>query len=84
LRSNGTFDQIVVAQDGRRFESVGQQWRFSAPNSIELRQRRNFCTKQNYKDLIGTPEFEVLIVKFDSPPMILVSPDSDCFYTKTK
>jgi hypothetical protein len=84
LRPDGTLDQLVVAQDGRRFESVGQHWEFSAPSSIQLNQRRNFFARQNYKELVGVPEFEVLIVKFDSPPTILIHPDSDCFYTKTK
>lgn len=84
LRVDGTFDQVVVAQDGRRFESLGQHWKFSPPNSIELNKRRNFFTTQNYKELIGVSEFEVLIVKFDPPLSILLHPDSDCFYAKTQ
>ena len=82
LHADGTFDQFVLAQDGRRFDSRGQHWRFLPPNSIELSKRRNFFTTQNYKDLVGVPEFEVLIVKFDDPSAILLHPDSDCFYTK--
>jgi hypothetical protein len=84
LRSDGTFDQFIVAQDGRRFDATGQRGKFSVPNSIELNERRNFSTSQRYKKLVSIPEFEVLLVKFDSPPATLVHPDSDCFYTRAK
>jgi len=84
LHSDGTLDQFTVAQDGRRFEATGQHWKFSPPNSIELDQRRNFFTTQRYKDLLGVPEFESIIVEFSSPPSIVFNPDSDCFYTKTE
>ncbi|MGO9588415.1 MAG: hypothetical protein ACLP3K_00025 [Candidatus Acidiferrales bacterium] len=84
LRPDGTFDQIVVANDGRRFEGDAQHWDFVAPDSIQFDKRRNFFTDQNYKDLVGVPEFESLIVKFGSPPTILLDPGSDCFYTKTQ
>ena len=40
LHADGTFDQFVLAQDGRRFDSRGQHWRFLPPNSIELSKRR--------------------------------------------
>ena len=84
LHSDGTFDQFTVAQDGRRFEATDQHWKFSAPNSIELDQRRNFFTTQRYQTLVGVPEFESIIVEFTSPPTIVFNPDSDCFYTKTE
>jgi hypothetical protein len=83
LRSDGTFDQLVVAQDGRRFEATGQHWKFTPPNSIELDRRRNFFTPQRYKDLVGVPEFESIIAEFTSTPSIVFNPDSDCFYAKT-
>jgi hypothetical protein len=84
LRSDGTFDQYTVAQDGRQFETKGQHWKFTPPSSIELDQRRNFFTAQRYKDLVGVSEFESIIVEFSSPPSIVFNPDSDCFYTKTE
>jgi hypothetical protein len=84
LRSDGTFDQYTVAQDGRHFETIGQHWKFTPPSSIELDRRRNFFTTQHYKDLVGAPEFESIIVEFSSPPTIVFNPDSDCFYTKTE
>lgn len=84
LHPDGTFDQITVTQDGRRFDAMGQHWKFSPPKSIELNQRRNFFTAQHHKDLVGTPEFESIIVEFSSPPSIVFNPDSDCFYTKTE
>jgi len=84
LHPDGTFDQIVVAKDGKRFDSLGQHWRFLPPDSIELRKRRNFFTAQDYKELVGVPELEVLIVKSDAHPAILLHPDSNCFYTKEK
>src|SRR5579864_7309826 len=84
LHADGTFDQVVIAQDGRHFDATGQHWKFLPPHSIELNQRRNFFTTQNYKNLVGVPEFESIIVEFSSPPSIVFNPDSDCFYTKTQ
>ena len=84
LHSDGTFDQFTVAQNGRRFDATGQHWKFSAPKVIELDQRRNFFTTQRYKNLVGVPESESIIVEFTSPPSIIFNPDSDCFYTKTE
>jgi hypothetical protein len=84
LHSDGTFDQYTVAEDGRQFETRAQHWKFTPPSSIELDQRRTFFTTQHYKNLVGVPEFESIIVKFSSPPSIAFNPDSDCFYMKTE
>src|ERR1700692_835620 len=80
FHANGTFDQSVIAQDGRHFDVTGQHWKFVPPNSIELDKRRNFFTTQRYQDLVGIPEFKSIIVEFSSPPSIVFNPHSDCFY----
>ena len=84
LRPDGTFDQVVVANDGREFRQLGQRWEFEPPDSVVFDRRRDFFTDQRYKELVGVPERESLIVKFESPPTILINPDSDCLYTKTQ
>jgi hypothetical protein len=84
LRSDGTFDQIVAADDGRRFESLGQKWGFMPPSSIAFDRLRNFLVPQYQKELVGAPEYAVLAVQFTSPPTVLIHPHSDCFYAKER
>jgi hypothetical protein len=63
---------------------MGQHWKFSPPKSIELNQRRNFFTAQHHKDLVGTPEFESIIVEFSSPPSIVFNRTPTVFVQKPK
>ena len=96
LHPDGTFDQQTVTKDGRSITSVGQHWAYMEKNSISLDKRRDW---DNHSDPSfarprpdtatsnsgeGIAEFEVLIVQFGSRPVILVNPDSDCLYVKTK
>jgi hypothetical protein len=91
LHPDGTFDQQTIAKDGRQFASAGQHWAYMEKNSISLDKRRDWDKHSDPAREIakpdasqGIPELEVLIVQFGSPPVILINPDSDCLYVKTK
>ncbi len=84
LHPDGTLEQHVIAKDARRWDSVGERWKYIGDNAVSFDVRRNFFTSQTYDKLIGLPEGEVLIVHFETPPVILLDPDSDCFYKKVR
>jgi hypothetical protein len=96
LHPDGTFDQETVTKDGRSINSVGQHWAYMEKNHISLDKRRDWDNhsdpsiarrapdRSNSNSSDGIAELEVLIVQFGSPPVILVNPDSDCLYVKTK
>jgi hypothetical protein len=93
LHADGTFDQHTVLKDGQKVESTGQHWRYLEKDSIALSSRRDWepHSDPNLKKstdiqppIAGVSENEVLIVHFSSPPEILLNPDSDCVYVRTK
>ena len=96
LHPDGTFDQHTVASDGTLFDSFRQRWAYIEEKSISLDRRRDWDThvdpslkgpkpdKPKSNDPAGITELQVLIVQFGSPPVILINPNSDCAYVKTK
>jgi hypothetical protein len=96
LHPDGTFDQQTIMKDGRSLNSNGQRWAYMDKNSISLNKRRAWDNASDPEmprtssgrstgaPVEGIPEFEVLIVQFESPPVILINPDSDCLYVKAK
>jgi len=96
LHPDGTFDQQTIANDGRSIKSAGQHWAYMEKNHISLDKRRDWNNHSdpsiarpapdtsNSNSPEGIAELEVLIVQFGSTPVILVNPDSDCLYVKTK
>lgn len=80
LHPDGTFDQQTIMKDGRSVKSTGQHWSYSEKDHISLDQRTRW---DSYSDPPkGIAEFEVLIVQFGKPPVILINPDEDCLYVK--
>lgn len=96
LHPDGTFDQHTVTKDGRRIDSLGQHWAYMEKDSVSLDKRRDWDIHSDPSlrgtnretsspaDQAGRAELQVLIVQFGSPPVILINPDSDCVYVKTK
>ena len=96
LHPDGTFDQHTGAKDGTLLDSFGQHWAYMERNAISLDKRRDWdphvdpslkgskSTRLSSNDPAGITELQVLIVQFGSPPVILISPNSDCVYVKTK
>lgn len=84
LNADGTFIQVVVADDGRTCRSGVEHWTYRYPSSIEFNRRRDFLVSQTSRDLVGTPEFEILVVQYSSPPVIVLNPHTDCAYAKSR
>ena len=96
LHPDGTFDQQTITKDGHSIKSVGQHWAYMENNHISLNKRRDWDNQSdpsiarpapdasNSNSPEGVAGLEVLIVQFGSPPVILVNPDSNCLYVKTK
>lgn len=82
LHSDGTLEQHFVSIYNQRYDTTNQHWSYSPENHVNFDIRRNFFTKQPPTEVIGVPIPENLIVEFGNPPVILVHPDSDCFYRK--
>jgi len=96
LHSDGTFEQHSVTKDGKQIDSMGQHWAYLGDNKLSLDKRRDWDAHSdpaltgahqvgvNSNDPNGIVELQVLIVQFGSPSVILINPDSDCVYAKTK
>ena len=92
IHSDGTFDQHTVIKDGGQIDSLGQRWAYMDKDSISLDKRRDWDIhsdpslskpeSRSNSDPPGKAELQVLIVRFASPPVILINPDSDCVYVK--
>ena len=95
LRPDGTFDQHVVAKDGKAYDTHAQRWTYMGEDSISLVKRIRWDDRsdptarsgtretQITLDLKKVTEGEVLIVHFDSTPEILIDSDGVCVYAKT-
>lgn len=96
LHPDGTFDQHLVAEDGRVYDSHGQRWAYTEVNSISLNKRIRWDDRSDPTARSGTREApipldlkkiseeEVLIVNFGSTPEILLDEQGNCGYAKTK
>jgi hypothetical protein len=89
LRADGTFDQHITLIDGRKIDVSAQRWQYNEEGGtrhIALDRRLEFFVPEHTHAAVGGGKsaFEVLLVEFDPEPVILLHPDSDCLYTKTK
>lgn len=96
LHPDGTFDQQLIAKDGRVYDSKGQRWAYMEEDHISLDQRirwddrpdttaRNDTKEtQNPLDVEKVSQGEVLIVHFGSTPEILIDTQGNCVYAKTE
>jgi hypothetical protein len=77
LRPDGTMEQTLVFLDGRSLESHGQRWFLYSNGNVSLERRINVKSGQ------GT-EFrsEGLVVHHGENPIMLIDPDSNCFYQR--
>jgi hypothetical protein len=87
LRADGTFDQHVTLNDGKRLDLAAQHWRYnpgSGGGHIALDKRLEFFAPEHFGKQVGegVGTFEVLLVDLNSEPVIVLHPDSDCVYKK--
>jgi len=87
LHADGTFDQQVIFDDGKRVSASAQHWDYNADGShghIALDKRLEFFEPELTQAKKGGSAgmFEVLLVDFQYEPVILLNPDSDCVYGK--
>lgn len=83
LHSDGTFEQHFRSVSGQHYDTTNQRWSYSLDKSISFDSRKNFFTKQPPDSVVGTAIHETLIVEFGNPNVIVLNPDSDCFYRQT-
>ncbi len=89
LRPDGTFDQRVALRNGAKKENNDQHWSYSADGDhghIILDKRLEFFTPEMFNSRIGegTRIGENLILQINPEPVILLHPDSDCVYVKSR
>jgi hypothetical protein len=82
LHPDGTFEQHFVSIYDQHYDSDRGHWSYSPDNHINFDSRKNFLTKQPQEGVAGMSVRENLITEFRKPPIILLNPDSDCFYRK--
>ena len=82
LNSDGSFQQHTVLKNGHRFDSVGQHWSYVEKDSVALDMRRAWNRPGKPNSVEGTDLYEVLLVQFGSPSVILINPHEDCLYQK--
>jgi hypothetical protein len=86
LRPDGTFDQHIIPNNGKRIDTKEQHWQYQSDGNtghISLDKRVESFTPE-YSGSQGVGIFETLIVEFKSEPVIVLHPDSDCVYSKTQ
>jgi hypothetical protein len=90
IRSDGTFDQTIATNDGHSVSQNEQHWQYFPDKDrgdISLDKRLEFFTPEHSatKTGAGHAVSEMLIVDYDGvSPVIVLHPDSDCVYVKTK
>jgi hypothetical protein len=82
LHGSGRLEQHFVSVFNQRYDASDERWSYSPDDHINLETRRDFFTKQPPNEVIGVPIRENLIVEFGNPSVIVLNPDSDCFYRK--
>lgn len=80
LHEDGRLEQHLKLKDGRVFDSTDGRWSFIPRTNVGLESRWDFRAdvKQPVK---GS---ESLIVEFGKDPVIVIDPDSNCFYMKVQ
>jgi hypothetical protein len=84
LHSDGTFEQHTVSKRGYRYDAPAEKWDLIDDHSVFLDSRKDFFSSQPTNEFVGLRTGEGLIVEFTTPPVILLNPDENCFYTKPK
>jgi hypothetical protein len=83
LHSDGRLEQHFVSIYDQHYDATDERWSYLPDNSINFDSRRNFFSTQPKSGVIGTSMHETLLIEFGDPSLILINPDSDCFYRKT-
>jgi len=78
LREDGRLEQHLILKDGRTFDSTNGHWSFIPKSNVGLESRWSFRTEA--EGPVKTSES--LIVEFGKTPVIVIDPDSNCFYWK--
>src|SRR6266403_656152 len=88
LKADGTFDQRVTMTNGKQLDVVDQHWQYDTADNvghIALDKRLELFTPEHFAKEGGRAGvFEVLVVEYKSEPVIILNPDSDCVYVKSK
>lgn len=84
LHSDGTLEQHTVSKRGFRYDAPAEKWEYSPQNHVLLDSRKDFFNSQPKNEFVGVRRVEGLLVEFTTPPVILLNPDQNCFYTKPK
>ncbi|MBZ5506304.1 MAG: hypothetical protein LAO78_12665 [Acidobacteriia bacterium] len=84
LHSDGTLEQHTVSKRGFHYDAPAEKWDFLPEHSVSFDSRKNFFNSQPANEFVGAKIGEVLLVEFTTPPVILLNPNEDCFYTKPK
>jgi hypothetical protein len=90
IRADGTFDQKVVTNDGRRLDLNMQHWQYYPSKDggdVSLDERLEFFAPEIFGKRRGEAArtSEMLIVEYDGiSPVIVLHPDSDCVYVKAE
>ena len=80
LYPDGRLGQHLTLRDGGKYDSENEHWSFTPPSSVGLESRWDFHFSADAK--APSKESESLIVEFGSEPVIVIDPDSNCFYSK--
>lgn len=80
LHEHGHMEQHLKLKDGRTYDSENERWSFIPKTNVGLESRWNFPANSKAR----TKESESLIVEFGKEPVIVIDPDSNCFYMKVK
>ena len=82
LHHDGKLEQHFVSAYNQRYDATDQHWSYSPENHINFETRKNFFTRQPTDSVIGVAVHENLLVEFGNPAVIVLHPDSDCFYRR--
>jgi hypothetical protein len=80
LLPDGRLEQYLKLKDGRAFQPVSERWSYIPKTNLGLESRWTFPANTK----TPTKESESLIVEFGKPPLIVIDPDSNCFYMKVE
>lgn len=85
MYADGSFDQHVAMNDGRKFDLSAQRWTYDASDGhghISLDKRLEFFEPEYPASRNAAGFSEDLLMEYKSDPVIILNPDSDCVYVK--
>ena len=80
LHEDGRLEQHLKLKDGRAFDSTDGHWSFIPKTNVGLESRWDF--RADVKEPVKGSES--LIVEFGKETVIVIDPDSNCFYMKVQ